>query len=404
MQSVVVAQPYEFIPPRYSGFWHRLIRWILPRTLRKTYGISAVGCIGAEKLQASLAAGHGVMVVSNHCRPCDPMVLDSLAAEVRRPFHVIASWHVFMLSRLQRFLLPRVGGFSVYREGMDRESLKCAVNLVAEGKHPLVIFPEGIITRSNDRLASFMEGTAFMARAAAKQRKERGKVVVHPVFIRYFFEGNLEKTVLPVVAEIERRLSWQPQTQLPLAGRIRKVGGALLGLKEIEYFGETRQGTIRERLQGMEDRLLSPLEVHWTGGRHDGGTMARVKRLRTAILPEMVTGNLGDAEKAERWRYLADLYLVQQLHGYPDDYFDEPSPERILETVERYEEDLTDKARAHFPIRAVIMVGDAIEVGTERDRLQESDPVTAAVRESMEAMLEASKAFRREPPTGTELA
>lgn len=404
MQSVVVAQPYEFIPPRYSGFWHRLIRWILPRTLRKTYGVSAVECIGAEKLGASLGAGHGVMVVSNHCRPCDPMVLDSLAAEVRRPFHVIASWHVFMLSRLQRFLLPRVGGFSVYREGMDRESLKCAVNLVAEGKHPLVIFPEGIITRSNDRLASFMEGTAFMARAAAKQRKERGKVVVHPVFIRYFFEGNLEKTVLPVVAEIERRLSWQPQTQLPLAGRIRKVGGALLGLKEIEYFGETRQGTIRERLQGMEDRLLSPLEVHWTGGRHDGGTMARVKRLRTAILPDMVTGNLGDAEKAERWRYLADLYLVQQLHGYPDDYFDEPSPERILETVERYEEDLTDKARAHFPIRAVIMVGDAIEVGVERNRSQESDPVTAAVREGMEAMLEASKAFRREPPTGTELA
>ena len=150
--------------------------------------------------------------------------------------------------------------------------------------------------------------------------------------------------------------------------------------------------------------MISPLEDRWTAGRHDGGTMARVKRLRTAILPDMVTGNLSEEERAERWRHFADLYLVQQLHGYPDDYFDEPTPERILETVERYEEDLTDKARAHFPIRAVIMVGDAIEVGMERDRSQASDPVTAAVRESMEALLESSKAFRRQPPTGTELS
>lgn len=395
MQSLIVTQPYEFIPPRYSGFWHRAIRWMLPRTLRRTYGISAVECVGAEKLRASLAAGHGVMVVANHCRPCDPMVMDTLAAEVRRPFHVIASWHVFMMNRVQRFLLPRVGGFSVYREGMDRESLKCAVNLVAEGRHPLVIFPEGIITRSNDRLVSFMEGTSFMARAAAKQRKERGKVVIHPVFIRYVFEGDLEASVLPVVEEIERRLSWQPQVGLPLMERIAKVGRALLGLKEMEFLGKVQEGTVKERLERLEDLLLSPLENRWTGGRHDGDAMARVKRLRAAILPEMLTGKLTTLEREERWRHFAELYLVQQLHCYPDDYFDDPSPERILETVERFEEDLTERARPHFPIRAVIMVGDAIEVPAEKDRSAEGDALTAQVRERMEEMLEESKVYRR---------
>lgn len=402
MQAVVVDQPYEFIPPRYGGFWHGLVRRILPRVLRKTYGVTAVECIGAEKLRASLEAGHGVMVVSNHCRPCDPMVIDSLAAVVRRPFHVIASWHVFMMNRVQRFLLPRVGGFSVYREGMDRESLKCAVNLVAHGKHPLVIFPEGIITRSNDRLASFMEGTSFMARAAAKQRKDQGKVVIHPIFIRYFFEGDLDATVLPVVEEIERRLSWLPQTQLPLCERIAKLGRTLLGLKEMEYLGQVQTGTVKERLEHLEDLLLSPLENRWTAGRHDGGTMARVKRLRTAILPEMLMGNLTDLEREERWRHFAELYLVQQLHCYPDDYFDDPSAERVLETVERFEEDLTDRARAHPSLRAVILVGDAIEVPAEKSRSSEGDPVTALVRERMEEMLEASRHFRRERTGGKE--
>jgi len=248
-----------------------------------------------------------------------------------------------------------------------------------------------------------MEGPAFIARAAAKQRKQ-GKVVIHPVFIRYFFEGDLRETVIPVVEEIERRLSWQPQTQLPLRDRIGKVGDALLSLKEMEYFQAKQAGTFRERLQRMLDHLLVPLENQWTAGRHDGDVMARVKRLRSAILPDMVAGDLTDDERSARWRHLADVYLVQQLHCYPGDYFENLTPERILETVERYEEDLTDVARPHYPIRAIITVGDAIEVGATRERSQESDPVTTEVRRQLEAMLESTKSQRRIHPTGTEIS
>ena len=399
MQAVVIDKPYTFIPPQFSRFWHAVVRLILPRQLRKEYGIAAVECIGAEKLRASLAAGHGVMIVANHCRPCDPMVLDFLAAEAGRPFHVIASWHVFMTGKIQRFLLPRMGGFSVYREGMDRESLKCAIKTVADGKFPLVIFAEGIITRCNDRLVNFMDGPAFMARAAAKQTK----VVIHPVFIRYFFEGILEQSILPVIEAIERRLSWQPQVQLPAHERILKIGGALLGLKEIEYFQAPQPGTFRERLLRLEDHLLTPLENQWTPGRHDGDPMARVKRLRSAILPAMVTSELTEPNRAARWRHLADVYLVQQLHCYTGDYIENPTPERILETIERYEEDLTDVARPHFPIRAVITVGDAIEVTATRDRSLEVDPLTAEIRQRLEELLESSKAGRKIAPTGTEI-
>jgi 1-acyl-sn-glycerol-3-phosphate acyltransferase len=390
MQKVVIDQPYKFIPPRVSKPWQWVLRRLLPGYLRKEYGITLVQCNGAEKLRASLDAGHGVMLVGNHCRPCDPMVLDTLAAEVRRPFNILASWHVFMANRLQRFLLPRMGGFSVFREGMDRESLKCAIQILTDGNDPLVIFAEGIVTRCNDILFNFMEGPSFMARAAAKQRKA-GKVVIHPVFIRYFFEGDLEKSVIPVVEEIERRLTWQPQTQLPLRERIQKLGHGLLALKEIEYLQAPQPGTFGERLQSLVDHLLNPLEDQWSSGRHDGDPMARVKRLRAAILPDMVNGQLTEPERAARWRNLTDIYLVQQLHCYPGDYVETPTPERILETIERYEEDLTDVARPHAPIRAVITVGDPIEVTGERDRSKETDPITTEVRRQMEVLLESTK-------------
>jgi 1-acyl-sn-glycerol-3-phosphate acyltransferase len=400
MQKIVIDQPYSFVPPKISWFWHRTMRRTLPRRMRKEYGIADVECVGAEKLRASVAAGHGVMVVGNHCRPCDPFVLDYLAKEAGRPFKTIASWHLFMAGRIQRFLLQRIGCFSVYREGMDRESLKCAVGIVSKAEYPLSIFAEGIVSRSNDRLLNFMEGPSFIARAAAKQRGQ-GKVVVHPVFIRYFFEGDLAASISPVIEEIEQRLSWQPQDGLSLRERIWKLGDALLALKELEYFGTSRSGSRRERLVGLMERILSPLEARWCDGRGDGDTMVRVKRLRSAILPDLVKGNLNEDGKAICWRHLADLYLVQQLHCYPGDYLNDPTPERILETLERYEEDLTDIARPHFPMHVVISVGDAIEISPERQRAPDGDPLNLEIRRSMEEMLERSKSLRRKAPTGT---
>lgn len=391
MQPIVIAKPYQFVPPRYSRVWHAITRFFLRGNLRKQYGIASVECVDSSKLRASLEAGHGVLLAINHCRPCDPMVMDYLAQDVRRPFHVVANWHLFMGGWLRRFLLPRIGAFSVHRESTDRESLKCCVKTVAEGRFPLMVFAEGIISRCNDRLLDLMDGPAFMARAAAKQNPD-GKVMIHPVFIRYFFEGDLEKSISPVLEDIERRMSWQAVPSVPTRERILRIGHALLARKEEEFLGAEQTSPLRDRLAGLLEAILVPLENRWTPTRHDGLPMVRVKRLRTAILPELVSGELSPDDQAARWKDLADLYLVQQLCCYPHDYLDHPTPERLLETVERFEEDLTDVARPHFPMRVVITVGDAIEATPSRPRGVESDPLTASIRESLLDLMERSKA------------
>ncbi len=78
------------------------------------------------------------------------------------------------------------------------------------------------------------------------------------------------QTVIPVVAEIERRLSWQPQTQLPLRERIRKLGSALLALKEIEHFQAPQPGNFPERLDGW--RIIS--STRWKTNGAPAATMA----------------------------------------------------------------------------------------------------------------------------------
>jgi hypothetical protein len=91
------------------------------------------------------------------------------------------------------------------------------------------------------------------------------------------------------------------------------------------------------------------------------------------------------------------MYLAQQVALYPAGYFQPaPTPERILETVERFEEDMTDEVRTLGPFRAIVDVGEAIEVSPGRARGGDGDPLMNTVRESLETMLAASLAERRE--------
>ena len=394
MQNIVIDQPYRFVPPHRGRFWYVLFGLWLPRYLNRNYGIESVECRGTEHLQRSLDAGHGILLTSNHCRPSDPMTLGMLSLKVRQPFFTMASWHLFRQSRFQTWVLPRIGGFSVYREGPDREALKTAIGILNEAERPLVLFPEGVVSRSNDRLNSLMDGTAFIAHIAAKQRAAAtlpGQVVVHPVIFRYLFRGDLAAALAPVLEEIEARFSWPSPPGCRLRERINRVGEALLGLKELEYLGRPQTGEVAERLERLIQRLLQPLEKEWLKGEVDGDVVARVKKLRTAILPGLISGELDTVERARRWRQLAELYLAQQLSCYPPDYLrSRPSAERLLETVERFEEDLTDHARIHRPLHAIIDVGEALPVSPTRERGGGSDPLMENIRRQMETLLERS--------------
>ena len=110
--------------------------------------------------------------------------------------------------------------------------------------------------------------------------------------------------------------------------------------------------------------------------------------MRIAILKDMVAGEIDDQERDRRWGQLADIYLAQQLSHYAPDYVkSNPTPERLLETVERFEEDLTDHSRVHGPMSVKIFVGDPIEVSAKRERGTREDPVMAQLDRQLHDLL-----------------
>jgi 1-acyl-sn-glycerol-3-phosphate acyltransferase len=393
MQNIIVDKPYRFIPACRSDFWPWLFQKfrLYEPHLRKKEGVYNYECRHVERLRASLEAGHGILLTPNHCRTADPIVMGWLAKAVGMYVYAMASWHLFHQGAVTAWVIRHMGAFSVNREGIDRQAINTAIDVLGTAERPLVLFPEGGASRTNDRLHALLD-ISVIARAAAKKRAKQtpaGKVVVHPIAIKYLFSGDLEAEVDQVLTRIEQRLTWRPQSKLPLLHRIEKVGRALLGLKEIEYLGQVQPGSFGRRLENLINRLLYPIEQEWLGEPRSGPVVPRVKALRVKILPEMVEGKIDDAERQRRLEQLEDTYLAQQLSLYPPDYLQAyPSVDRLLETVERLEEDLMGRATVHGPQKAVIDVGEAIDVSPERDRTAEVDALMTQIEEALQGMLD----------------
>lgn len=395
MQKVVFDEPYEFVPPYHGKFWSWAVGVYLPRLVRKRFGINGWTTHGLEHLRESLKAEHGVILCPNHSRGSDPVLIGAITTETPCHAFAMASWHVFKQSWLETFICHRIGGFSVYREGLDRKALDTAVEIVTTGERPLVIFSEGVISAANDRLMPLMDGTAFIARAAAKKRQKQSpdsKVVIHPANFQYQHHGDPEQLLPPVLDRLESRVFWQPQSDLPLLPRIERLRLAIQSAREIQWLGENLTGTPEERIDCLVNSILQRHEEEWIGRKRKGDVIGRVKELRTAILTDMVKGKVDDAERKRRWRHLTDVYYAQCFSLHVAGYLDEDVEplrfnHRLFETVERLEEELTDQVTNYHDLHVTVRVGEAIEVNPTRQKSPDGDPVMNQLRTQMLALM-----------------
>ena len=411
-EGVFIQKPYRFVPPITPAWPLKvLLKFGVHRYAIRKHGVTQTEVRNADRLKQSVAQGHGVLLTPNHPRVSDPVVMCQLTADTGIPFYTMASWHLFNQSVRDTFAIRVTGAFSVNREGMDKTAIDYAIKVLQNAERPLLIFPEGTTSRTNAQLMALMDGPAFIARTAAKRRVKAsgnnpgsGKVVVHPIGIRYLFDGDLEAACEPVLASIEDKLTWRLQPEQPLVDRVIKIGDALLRLKELQYgILPDNQLSLKQRQNNLVNHLLCPLEEEWLGKTSNAGIAIRIKSLRVKIFPELSLNKLTGTEKRRRWNQLEDTYLAQQVDCYPEQYLAEnPSVDRILETVEKFEEDLNDRARTHRPMRVVIDVGEAIEVSPKRQRDAKIDPLSEEIRIRLEEKIVSMETESRPyPPAQT---
>lgn len=392
--SVVVEKPYRFVPPHRGNLWPSLIQRtrVVDHYLRKKDGVVSYECRYPERLVASLEADHGILLTPNHCRYADPLVLGWLSRRIDRHLYAMASWHLFNASRFDMFSLPKMGAFSIFREGVDRQSIETAIQILTDAERPLLIFPEGTTNRTNDFMRPLLDGPTFVARTAARRRAKagRGKVVIHPIGIKYLFRGDIEVWADTALAELERHLSWHPRPDLPLLPRIARVAEGLLSLKEVEHFGHSQSGLLDPRRDALVEFLLHPIERRYVGEVQPVDVLTRVRTVRSKLMPILLDPGTVEEQRRQVRRAVADVDLAQQLSSYPSGYLDPATvtDTRVLETIERLQEDSLGRSRWPGPLHAVMEVGEAIEVPAERTARGGSDPLLDQISEQLREMLE----------------
>lgn len=344
----------RFWPPRRSIFWSKLLARLRRYYARRHWRVCEVDIEGLKESFGRFGPNDGVVIAPNHSHEGDAHALLEVACLARSHFYFMVAWQAFRGHwGIDGWIMQRMGCFSVDREGTDRRAVRTAAELLAAG-NSVVIFPEGEIHHLNGRLMPLLDGPAFIACKAQRELGQAGsqaRIWMLPVGISYRFVEDVRPQLDAAMKRLETRLFWwKPPHGASLNERIIRFGEALLTLKEKEKLGRSGEndGDLPTRISRLIDALLAAHEAKFlTQSQSAEPVPLRVKSLRRRLLEMGANEEANEAICREALDGLDDLQLALQLSSYPGDYIQEqPSLERMAETIEKFEEDVYGVTRS----------------------------------------------------------
>ena len=281
----------------------------------------------------------------------------------------------------------------LHREGTDRTSLETAIEILIDASRPLIIFPEGQTFRTNDLVRPPLDGVGFIARTAAKRRHklDAGSVVVHPVAIKYIATQDASDWLDQQLTQMEKHFGWQKKKKADLISRTLRVSDSTTALYEIDYFGEARCGEMQERRDKLRDHLLQDAEQQLGINAVEGDdTGSRVRTIRSSIVSTYFDDEVQKHDREQLYDLDLACEIAHQLHCYNDYAYlsaAEVTQERLIETVQRHQENLVGKVVRGVPMKAVMQCGEAITVPTEKAPRRQTDPLLVSIQDSLAEMI-----------------
>ena len=199
--------PYRFVPPKPNPFLISLTQWVMGKVAlpSKRHLIEELEIRGQDTFRQSCGKDAHILLLPNHSTHSDPEVMSEVTRRLGIQPSFMAAYDVFARSRIQSWIMQRTGAFSVDREGSDRKSMKCATDVLIEGKHPLILFPEGNVYFCNDEVAPFAEGASYIALSAQKKLGESHPVYAVPVSMKFTYIEDIRDQLRSSLDELARR-------------------------------------------------------------------------------------------------------------------------------------------------------------------------------------------------------
>ncbi len=389
MNTQPYQTPSQWWPPKMNP-WLVWFGALHRKTALAQQKIVEIEVRGLDRLKALIAANTGLLVTPNHSFHYDSYCLNHAAAQASRPFHYMTAWQVFAAgSAYERWWLQLHGCFSVDREGSDIRAFKQAVDILQTSAYPLVIFPEGDIYHTNERVRQFRDGAAAIALASARRTDRR--IACVPCAIKANFLDDPTPRLCELLETLERRLNWRPRPDLPMSDRLYRLADGILSLKELEYLGHPSRGTVPARTASLAEAILQRLEQLHGVTTLAGIVPERVKELRRRIILKREKPGDTPADTAALNTDMEDLFFVIQLYSYPGDYVSErPSVERMAETLDKLEEDILNATYPSVRARrkATVSFGEPIAISKEKAQQPSTEALTNQLQAAVQGLLD----------------
>lgn len=380
-------KPYQFFPPKPNWLVTAIVkqlnrRFVLPG---RKHRIKEIQLRHADRIVPIIESNARCMFLPNHSTHSDPQLMLEVQRRLRVSASMMAAYDVFLRSKRNAWLMQRIGCFSVDREGSDKQAMNCAVDLLIRGDRALTIFPEGNVFLMNDRVSPFLGGATFLAMRAQKKLGPDKPIYGIPISLGFTHLTDCRAAILRHVADLESRLSIEPDHELTIRQRLRRIGIQVLSrnLRQRGFIPPaSEEDDLNKLLEESALQIITRLEQKIELDRSAGDPpMERIRRIRAAIHQVRIDREQHlDHRVAASWA--DEAILAMRILSYSGDYLREsPTLDRHSETLEKLREDLVEEIV--FPIgdrKAVVHFGQPVNFAKYLDAKNSKDTLAGLTR------------------------
>jgi 1-acyl-sn-glycerol-3-phosphate acyltransferase len=403
-------RPFTFYPPKTSPFWIGVAKLGIRRVIRRQLRVTEVEINDEDLDRLKKLKGQRCLLTPSHSGGMEPHIIMYLSKLVDDTYNYVAAVEVFEQAPINRWLMPRLGVYSIMRGAVDRPSFAMTRQILAEGKRWLVIFPEGHAILQNSTLAPFQEGViqlAFKGFDDARASNATASLFCIPIAIRYVYLADMHP-------EIDRSLDrLATAVAIPKNGkpasryeRIRQIAEAVLGSNEKMHGVKVAAGSpLNDRIQNLKAFVAAQIERQLgIVPTERQSLLERVRALFNAVdrivHDEPPVSDYEQRLALERQQLVRvlyeDLWRLLQFVAIYDGYVRESmTVERFMDVLGLLELEIFKKRRIWGPRKACVKVALPIDLkdyvaayeANKREAIQDVNTrLESAVRENLDAM------------------
>jgi 1-acyl-sn-glycerol-3-phosphate acyltransferase len=404
------------------------VTWLCKRTarfkIRRKLKVVDIE-ISADDLDAlRRLRGKRCLLMPSHSGGFEPYLIVYLSKLLRDDYYYLAAIEAFQRHPIIGWIMQHMGAYSIIRGAADRPSFQTTRKILAEGKHWLVVFPEGQTVWQNDTVIPFQEGItqlAFKALEDAGSVREDSDLACIPMAIKYVYLNNMESDVEESLRRLESQLFKEPVPDVASSyDRIRRIGEAVLAANEQRHgIQPDADAQLNSRIQCIKEAIVREIEQQL--GIVPRANMQLLDRIRGCFnaVDRIVSADasetpyrqkLADEHSHAMAALYDDLWRVLQFVAIYDGYVGELlTVERFMDVLCLLEMEVFNERRIWGPRKAIIKVGEPISLRDHLDtyragKREAVQAVSMAVESSVRSMLEHLSTDHSTPMNGAEIA